>query len=74
MILCLRHFNIKLAAYSPLAGGFLVGHLLSPDALSSVEPGSHFDPSMPFGIFFQRRYTPMIDDVRELRDVVVRIS
>ena len=68
MIACLRHFNIKFAVYSPLAGGFLVGHLLSPEALSSVEP------STPFGMYFQKRYAPIIDPVRELRDVAVRTS
>ncbi|KAF7324169.1 Aflatoxin B1-aldehyde reductase [Mycena kentingensis (nom. inval.)] len=32
---CLRHFNIRFAAYSPLAGGFLVGNMLFDPTLAS---------------------------------------
>ncbi|KAJ7446137.1 NADP-dependent oxidoreductase domain-containing protein [Mycena latifolia] len=138
---CLRHFNIRFAAYSPMAGGYLVGHLLpaSPStrpvspatpaltlepthpviikpALSAdaytpaaeteteterarkkikldavngapapmggnlnvvraqteikIPHGSHFDPSNPFGVWYQERYLPMGAAARELRDVL----
>ncbi|KAF5350787.1 hypothetical protein D9758_010333 [Tetrapyrgos nigripes] len=69
LIPALRHFNIKFAAYSPLAGGFLIGHLLDEGGLDNVEEGSHFDPKLPFGMWFQSRYRKMIGPVRELRDV-----
>ena len=75
MIPCLRHFNIKLAAYSPLAGGFLVGHMLSEDAEEKgPEEGSHFDPETMFGAFFNGRYSPMRGAVSELNKVVVCLS
>ncbi|KAH8817736.1 aflatoxin B1-aldehyde reductase [Flagelloscypha sp. PMI_526] len=67
LIPCLRHFGIHFAAYCPLAGGFLVGHLLSPEALKNPEPGSHFDASLPFGTFFRERYGSMIEAVSSLR-------
>ncbi|KAK7455755.1 hypothetical protein VKT23_010787 [Stygiomarasmius scandens] len=70
LIPALRHFNIKFAAYCPLAGGFLVGHLLKPGALDSVEAGSHFDKNLPFGMYFQQKYGKMIGPVSELRDAV----
>ncbi|KAF7289735.1 Aflatoxin B1-aldehyde reductase [Mycena indigotica] len=36
LIPCLRHFNIKFAAYSPLAGGYLVGGMLfDPESVPS---------------------------------------
>ncbi|KAJ7079516.1 aflatoxin B1-aldehyde reductase [Mycena crocata] len=68
LIPCLRHFGLKFAAYCPLAGGYLVGHLLGPK--SAVPRGSHFDPRNPFGTWYQDRYTPMNVAVNELREVV----
>ncbi|KAJ7104372.1 aflatoxin B1-aldehyde reductase [Mycena belliarum] len=71
LIPCLRHFNLKFAAYSPLAGGFLVGHLLAPGPASAQIPrGSHFDPRNPFGTWYQDRYLPMRAAVCALRAVV----
>ncbi|KAJ6582358.1 aflatoxin B1-aldehyde reductase [Mycena capillaripes] len=71
LIPCLRHFGIKFAAYCPLAGGYLVGHLISatedPNAISQ---GSHFDPKNPFGMWFRDRYLPMGAAVGELRAIV----
>jgi aflatoxin B1 aldehyde reductase len=72
LIPTLRRFNIKFAAYSPLAGGFLIGHLLAEGALENVEEGSHFDPNLHFGMYFQDRYRRMVGPVRELRDIAVR--
>ncbi|KAJ7447598.1 aflatoxin B1-aldehyde reductase [Mycena galericulata] len=68
LIPCLRHFGIKFAACSPLAGGYLIGHLLSPH--SSIPRGSHFDPHNPFGMWYQDRYLPMKTAVSDLRDTV----
>ncbi|KAJ7726572.1 NADP-dependent oxidoreductase domain-containing protein [Mycena maculata] len=68
LIPCLRHFGLKFAACCPLAGGYLVGHLLGADA--KIPRGSHFDPRNPFGMWYQDRYLPMNAAVRELRDVV----
>ncbi|KAF8185284.1 NADP-dependent oxidoreductase domain-containing protein [Mycena galopus ATCC 62051] len=85
LIPCLRHFGIKFTAYSPLAGGYLVGHLLSPDtngtgarpatsrhpgAVAAIPRGSHFDSTNPFGMWYQDRYLRMGPAVRELRAVV----
>ncbi|KAF7338937.1 Aflatoxin B1-aldehyde reductase [Mycena venus] len=75
LIPCLRHFGIKFAAYCPLAGGYLVGHLLSHTLESESEPaaiprGSHFDPKNPFGMWYQNRYLPMGAAVCDLRAVV----
>ncbi|KAJ6605369.1 aflatoxin B1-aldehyde reductase [Mycena vulgaris] len=72
---CLRHFGLRFAAYSPLAGGYLVGHLLdlSTDAGgggAAVPRGSHFDPRNPFGTWYQGRYVPMAGAVRVLGAVV----
>ncbi|KAJ7362889.1 aflatoxin B1-aldehyde reductase [Mycena albidolilacea] len=71
LIPCLRHFGMKFAAYCPLAGGYLVGHLLTPTlAPSAIPPGSHFDPNNPFGMWYQDRYLKMDPAVRELREIV----
>ncbi|KAJ6605366.1 aflatoxin B1-aldehyde reductase [Mycena vulgaris] len=75
---CLRHFNLKFAACSPLAGGYLVGHLLSASESSTggggrpppVPRGSHFDPRNPFGVWYQERYMPMAGAVRTLKNLV----
>ncbi|KAJ6505399.1 aflatoxin B1-aldehyde reductase [Mycena sanguinolenta] len=82
LIPCLRHFNIQFAAYCPLAGGFLVGHLL-PSPSSGAAPkgskptkaiprGSHFDAKNQFGMWYQDRYLRMSDAVRELCSVLER--
>ncbi|KAF7367832.1 Aflatoxin B1-aldehyde reductase [Mycena sanguinolenta] len=77
LIPCLRHFNIRFAAYCPLAGGFLVGHLLPTSSSSgagptaaAISPGSHFDATNHFGMWFQDRYFRMGDAVRELSSVL----
>ncbi|KAJ7611501.1 aflatoxin B1-aldehyde reductase [Mycena polygramma] len=71
LIPCLRHFGIKFAACCPLAGGYLIGHLLSPTLRCDTIPrGSHFDPRNPFGMWYQNRYLRMGPAVRELRAVV----
>ncbi|KAF9525602.1 aflatoxin B1-aldehyde reductase [Crepidotus variabilis] len=69
LIPCLRRYNIRFAAYCPLAGGLLVGHLLSDsDELASIEPGSHYDAKQPFGRWFSSRYGPMVPEVRKLKE------
>ncbi|KAJ7115299.1 aflatoxin B1-aldehyde reductase [Mycena epipterygia] len=68
LIPCLRHFGLKFAAYCPLAGGYLVGHLLGE--APAILNGSHFDPKNPFGGWYQGRYLPMSAAVLELRQVV----
>ncbi|KAJ6505810.1 aflatoxin B1-aldehyde reductase [Mycena vitilis] len=71
LIPCLRHFGIKFAACCPLAGGYLIGHLLSPTLrCDAIPPGSHFDPRNPFGMWYQNRYLRMGPAVRGLRAVV----
>ncbi|THV02735.1 aflatoxin B1-aldehyde reductase [Dendrothele bispora CBS 962.96] len=70
LIPCLRHFNIKFAAYCPLAGGFLVGHLLMPGGLDNAEAGSHFDKNFHAGSYYNQKYGRMVGPVTELKDVV----
>ncbi|KAJ6474480.1 aflatoxin B1-aldehyde reductase [Mycena vitilis] len=71
LIPCLRHFGMKFAACCPLAGGYLIGHLLSPTLRCDAIPrGSHFDPRNPFGMWYQNRYMRMGAAVRELRAFV----
>ncbi|KAJ7192922.1 aflatoxin B1-aldehyde reductase [Mycena pura] len=65
---CLRHFGMKFAAYCPLAGGYLVGHLLAQK--TDIPRGSHFDPRNPFGRWYQDRYLHMNDAMLELNKVV----
>ena len=60
---------MKFAAYCPLAGGYLVGHLLAQK--TDIPRGSHFDPRNPFGRWYQDRYLHMNDAVLELNKVVV---
>ncbi|KAF8513704.1 aflatoxin B1-aldehyde reductase [Hysterangium stoloniferum] len=71
LIPCLRKFGIKFAAYSPLAGGVLVGIYLNK-GFEDAEPGSRFDPAGQYAAFFRRRYEPAIIPTRELNDVVVK--
>ncbi|KAH6904904.1 aflatoxin B1-aldehyde reductase [Coprinopsis sp. MPI-PUGE-AT-0042] len=71
LIPCLRRYNIGLAAYSPLAGGLLTGHLITEkDELEKAEEGSHYDPKQPFGQFFNVRYGHMIPALRKLKQQV----
>ncbi|KAJ6568873.1 aflatoxin B1-aldehyde reductase [Mycena capillaripes] len=71
LIPCLRHFGMKFAACCPLAGGYLVGHLLAPTLSPDAIPrGSHFDPRNPFGMWYQNRYLRMGPAVRQLRTVI----
>ncbi|KAJ7473978.1 aflatoxin B1-aldehyde reductase [Mycena latifolia] len=70
---CLRHFNIRFAAYSPLAGGYLLSSASAANGVSGeikIPRGSHFDPRNPFGVWYQERYLPMGPAVRELREVL----
>ncbi|KAJ6608861.1 aflatoxin B1 aldehyde reductase-like protein member 2 [Mycena sp. CBHHK59/15] len=68
LIPCLRHFEIKFAAYCPLAGGYLIGHILNSE--DKIPTGSHFDPKNPFGMWYQERYMGMNSSVLELRKIV----
>ncbi|CAA7261882.1 unnamed protein product [Cyclocybe aegerita] len=71
LIPCLRRYKIRFAPYCPVAGGLLVGHLLSDkDQLAMIEEGSHYDPKQPFGQWFSARYGPMIPEVRKLKEKV----
>jgi len=51
---CLRHYDISLYAFQPLAGGFLTSRYTSEQ--ETFEPGSRFDPKHITGVFSRRRY------------------
>ncbi|TFK29601.1 aflatoxin B1-aldehyde reductase [Coprinopsis marcescibilis] len=68
---CLQRYNIKFAAYSPLAGGLLVGHQFSgAEPKIVVEDNSHWDTRLPFGAFFSSRYGHVLPAVHELKKFV----
>ncbi|KAG8983222.1 hypothetical protein FRB94_007620 [Tulasnella sp. JGI-2019a] len=54
LVPCLRHFNIRLVIYNPLAGGLVSGKILSAD--DSVEKGSRFDATAQQGRDYRKRY------------------
>lgn len=57
---CLRKHNIKFAAYSALAGGYLTDRFFVPsDEKASGAPLQHFDPKYPQSWFYTSRYFPM---------------
>jgi aflatoxin B1 aldehyde reductase len=73
----LRTNGIRLAAHSPLAGGYLTGKLLPTTAsarMDTSEPGpntlSHFDPAWPVSSYYTKRYLPMGPALAELQTVV----
>jgi aflatoxin B1 aldehyde reductase len=51
---CLRHYEISLYAFQPLAGGFLTGRYTRDQ--NDFEPGSRFDPKIPQGSLHRGRY------------------
>lgn len=51
---CLRHYNISLYAFQPLAGGFLTGRYKRDQ--TEFEPGSRFDPNIFQGGLHHARY------------------
>lgn len=71
LIPCLRRYGIAFAAYSPLAGGLLTGHMLTEkEELKQAEDGSHYDPKQPFGQFFNMRYGHMTPELLKLKQKV----
>ena len=72
----LRANGIRLAAHSPLAGGYLTGKLLpvskdadTPTPTTSVL--SHFDPNWPVSSYYTKRYPPMGYALAELQTFVI---
>jgi hypothetical protein len=72
-------WDVRFVAYSApdaffvrFSGGFLVGLYLNDGSTKNIEPGSHFDPNLPSGSS-SMRYMWMLEPVKELRTVVVRI-
>ncbi|KIJ06301.1 hypothetical protein PAXINDRAFT_164693 [Paxillus involutus ATCC 200175] len=65
---CLRHFGIGFYAYSPLAGGLLVGKILSEEAMTT-KTGGRWDPKVShLAPHLRATYAPMIPVVRELKE------
>ncbi|KAI0062627.1 aflatoxin B1-aldehyde reductase [Artomyces pyxidatus] len=64
---CLRKFNIRFAAYSPLAGGFLTNaHLDEPDGVG-LAGNARFNPASPFSQHYIPRYAHSVPVLRELK-------
>ncbi|EKM49688.1 uncharacterized protein PHACADRAFT_154194 [Phanerochaete carnosa HHB-10118-sp] len=67
----LRQHRIRLAAHSPLAGGYLTGKMLPRSQQSSPsEILSHFDPSWGPSSYYTKRYLPMAPALAELQAFV----
>ncbi|KAI0047495.1 aflatoxin B1-aldehyde reductase [Auriscalpium vulgare] len=62
---CLRKYDIRFAAYSPLAGGFLTGFHL--DNEQSLANNIRFDPKSPASAFYSGRYARSVPVLRELK-------
>lgn len=65
---CLRKFNIKYAAYSPVAGGYLTDRFFVPEPGKEI-PLQKFDPKFTPS-WYQDRYFPMASAVAELQQAV----
>lgn len=67
---CLRHYDISIYAYNPLAGGYLTGRYHRDT--TEVEGGSRFDPERFQGQAFRKRYwnDSYFDALEKLRAVV----
>jgi aflatoxin B1 aldehyde reductase len=68
---CLRRHDIRFAAYSPLAGGLLVGYLFANDG-GQAAAGSRFDPANPLAGVFEGRYGRLRPIARTLNAAAVR--
>ncbi|EKM49704.1 uncharacterized protein PHACADRAFT_265288 [Phanerochaete carnosa HHB-10118-sp] len=66
---CLRKFNIKFAAYTPLAGGYLTERFFIPNADNKDIPLSKFGPDSKSAWFYTGRYYPAASAVAELKEV-----
>lgn len=66
LVPCIRKYGLRFAAYSPLAGGFLVGKLLSEAPAS----GSHFDPDTLWGPWFLKKYSHMVPSLQDLKGII----
>lgn len=70
---CLRKYNIKFAAYSVLAGGYLTDRFFVPsehaNSSGDAAPLQHFDPSYAQSWFYTSRYYPMAPYVAQLAKV-----
>lgn len=66
---CLRKFNIKFAAYCPLAGGYLTDRFFVPDPTKEVTL-SKFSTNDPFSSFYTGRYLLSANAVAELLEAV----
>lgn len=66
LIPLLRAHGLRLAAHSPLAGGFLTGKMLPGG--SGTQVLSHFDPAWALSVYYAPRYEPMAPALAALRD------
>ncbi|KAI0044877.1 aflatoxin B1-aldehyde reductase [Auriscalpium vulgare] len=62
---CLRKYDIRFAAYSPLAGGFLTGFYLDDE--QDLASNMRFNPKSPIGPFYMGRYGRSAPVLRELK-------
>ncbi|GJE91875.1 hypothetical protein PsYK624_080260 [Phanerochaete sordida] len=71
LIPLLRAHGMRLAAHSPLAGGFLTGKMLPGATAAAPAPVlSHFDPAWALSSYYTKRYVPMAPALAELQAFV----
>jgi len=66
LVPCIRKYGLRFVAYSPLAGGFLVGKVLS----EAPGPGSSLDPNSFRGAWFQKKYSHMLPILQNIKELV----
>ncbi|KAH7910358.1 NADP-dependent oxidoreductase domain-containing protein [Hygrophoropsis aurantiaca] len=70
LIPCLRHYGIRFYAYSPLAGGLLVGKILNKEAMENTL-GGRWDPKVShLAPALHKMYAPMLPALGKLKDVL----
>ncbi|KAH7926258.1 Aldo/keto reductase [Leucogyrophana mollusca] len=70
LIPCLRHYGIRFYAYSPLAGGLLVGKILTREDMENA-PGGRWDPKVShFAPMLHQKFAPMLPTLAKLKDVM----
>ncbi|KAI0062628.1 aflatoxin B1-aldehyde reductase [Artomyces pyxidatus] len=64
---CLRKYNIRFAAYSPLAGGFLSNAHLDDPSGAAIASNVRFNPAIWFSSYYIPRYAHSVPVLRELK-------
>ncbi|KAI0063255.1 aflatoxin B1-aldehyde reductase [Artomyces pyxidatus] len=64
---CLRKHNIRFAAYSPLAGGFLTNKHLADPTGQTLAANARFNPANAFSAMYTSRYGHTLTVLRELK-------